>query len=215
MKCVLRIDNSIANMANFLRCVAAKALEREAGAGAVDASEVKQFVQSIQSAKTSDDFCVKEHLKDDTSIDINDFEDEFKEGLVLHLDSDILLGVSIDDAAREQDKESKPKRSAFALMMQPKETNFLPQMPVLESMNLQEQVYSRLVAHVSDIKLGYVDESTEKELKTLIHTVRDVLCFVHKHWSRLFRSEPGVLSNENHRQCPLLVLLSSCTRKKA
>lgn len=214
-KHILRIDDSVSNMACFVRRVADKAFEKEGGVG-VDDAEVNKFIASIQSVATSQGYCVKDHIKDDTSLDTASFEREFNVGLTFCLDSDILLGTSGDkeDTKAAQQQESGAKVDAFAVMMKPKEAQFLVQQPVTESMNLQEQVYAELVGHFAEIKLGYMDTATKKELETMANTVKDVLCFVHKHWPSLFRQEQGMFGNDEYRSCPLLAFLSSCTRKK-
>ena len=174
-------------MRRFVECIASEALEKEDGS-VIEEPELKRFIESIESVRSFTGFCYKKFVTTDASVPIALVKDDFEaDGLKFQLKSDILHGVD-----SQTSDEPKPRSNAFDIIMQPKRPRFLEDVPVKDP-NLQQQVNAGLLAYFANIKLGYVDGSTEKELKTLAKTLRDILCFVHGQWGSLFRQSQGKL----------------------
>jgi hypothetical protein len=155
------------------------------------------------------------------NFDIIEFVDDYDSSLS-DLESDLVPlsknNIVVTLAAKERvvvPSKIGVQDDAFAVIMQaaqPKPVQFLPISALDESASIQDQLASGLESLCLDLELGYKCNESEKQLKQNISKIKDVLCFVQKHWKTFFRRDfPSLPLNET-RQNRLLQVLATCTR---
>jgi hypothetical protein len=171
--------------------------------------------------KDPDDFIARITGLFCNEFDIKEFVDDH-DSTLSQLESEVvpLSKKNIRVTVRAKDPESVPSRKetqcdAFAVMLQaakPKPVNFLPISAIDESASIQEQLGSGLESFCLDLHLGFKCSQSERQLKSNLFQIRDVLCFIEKHWKTLFLKDFPSLPNDETRQNRLLQLVADCSR---
>ena len=97
-----------------------------------------------------------------------------------------------------------PRRNAFAVMAQGPPVHYLEVSPGLsvdptvseglplcgegEILHLDDQIKDRLRLICQTIKLGFTSDKSKALLETNLNKLSNVLCFIHGHWTKLFRA---------------------------
>ena len=119
-------------------------------------------------------------------------------------------GIHVDSLPNN--KSDKPPINAFSVMMENARVRiqFLEIPSLEEDSNLQQQILHQLCTFFQVKKVGYTNDQQKELLNKNLHITASTLCFVHKHWNKLFRKEfplfPNTISD-------ILKLLINCKRK--